>query len=458
VHASRLLLIGMIAICAMLAGGTCAALAAPYSDLLIDVNSGQVLHEASADAQRFPASLTKMMTLYITFDMLRKGRLELSTQLEISEYDTEAQPSKLGLQVGDHISVEDAIRALVTASANDAARAIAENLGGNEEKFARYMTWQAKALGMASTVYRNASGLPDPEQVSTARDYATLALHLYDDFPQYFNYFKTTYFAYGRARYRNHNGLLFNFQGTDGIKTGYTRLSGFNLVASVHRNGKHIIGVVFGGSSVGDRNIRMRNLITAGFEHASAIKTRIARPQLVAEAKRKSKAVTVLAASVSSAAVGESTAADATTVMERMQPKPSMAPRISATANSVGDPIAMLLANGSTNGKSSQNVIPAAMATIDTPHDDENSLSAQGPFHVQIGAFATQAEANQRLERIEGTAADLLMGHTPISVTYTTQSKTWYRARFAGFDRTAADATCEALKTRQIDCVVMRAN
>ena len=410
-------------LCFGLIWSTLPAGAAGYSDFVIDVNSGVVLHESNADALRFPASLTKMMTLYVVFDMIERHRLSLDTKLIISDYDAAAQPSKLGIAPGESISVDDAIKALVTASANDVARAIAENLGGDEDRFAKYMTWQAKKLGMKHTTFRNSSGLPDPEQMTTARDYVTLSLRLYDDFPQYFKVFKTAYFAFGKARYRNHNGLLFNFHGSDGIKTGYTRMSGFNLAASVHRNGKHVIGVIFGGSSAGDRNSRMRGLLTAGLAKASASHTRIpARVEMAAKPEPRPK-ITVATETTTS----------------------KIAPLASAGSDAIGALIAK------TTHKT------AAITSV-APPEPVADAAGSGPFNVQIGAYPTETEARQKLGAILGTASDVLTGHAPLAVLYNGANRVWYRARFAGFERPQADQTCLALRSKHIDCIVMRAD
>ena len=250
------------------------AAAAPYSDVVIDANSGKVLHADSADMPRYPASLTKMMTLYVVFEMLQNGRLNEDTVLTASERASMAAPSKLGLKPGDKITVDDAIRALVTKSANDVALVIAENLATTEEKFARYMTWRAKEIGMTGTTFRNASGLPNPGQRTTARDLATLALRLHDDFPERYGYFKTKYFTYKGKRYKNHNSLLFSYPGTEGMKTGYIRASGFNLVTSVKRGGKHVVAVVMGGRTARKRDGRMRELLNEALAKASLKRTR----------------------------------------------------------------------------------------------------------------------------------------------------------------------------------------
>ncbi|MFT3730217.1 MAG: serine hydrolase [Hyphomicrobium sp.] len=254
-----------------------------YAALILDANSGAVLHNSEGDEPRHPASLTKMMTLYLTFETLQSGRLRMSDKLTISEHAANAAPSKLDLDPGDQISVDDAIKAIVTKSANDIAIALAERIGGTEANFTRLMNARARDLGMSTTHYENASGLPNDDQITTARDMATLALHLQDDFPQYYPVFSTRVFAYGGKSYRNHNTMLNSFAGVDGIKTGYTRASGFNLVTSWRRGNRHLIGVVFGGDTAGERNAEMRTLLTRTVTRASPVKTR--KPLLLARLK-----------------------------------------------------------------------------------------------------------------------------------------------------------------------------
>ena len=220
----------------------------PYADIVVDANSGHLLHGTSADALRHPASLTKIMTLYLLFEQMEAGKFRLDSRLEVSEHAAQQAPSKLGLRPGQTISVEDAIRALVTKSANDVAAVVAEAIGGDEETFARMMTRKARVLGMSRTVYANASGLPDPDQVTTARDQATLGRAIQDRFPREYRYFATPTFVYRGWAMRNHNKLLGRVHGLDGIKTGYTRASGFNLVTSVRRGPRHIVAVVLGGT------------------------------------------------------------------------------------------------------------------------------------------------------------------------------------------------------------------
>ena len=256
-----------------------------HAAMVIDANTGEVLHASAADEPRHPASLTKMMTLYIAFGEIEAGRLSYETLLKVSEAAASVSPSKLELEPGAEITLIDAIKSLVTKSANDMAVAIAEKISGNEDAFAKLMTDRAHQIGMRATTFRNASGLPDDAQVTTARDMLTLALHLQDDFPKHYRLFSLKYFTYNGETHRNHNTLLFHYEGTDGIKTGYTRDSGFNLVTSVRRDGRHVVGAVFGGETSGTRNAQMRMILTRALQKASSVKTRKPAPLLIAKPK-----------------------------------------------------------------------------------------------------------------------------------------------------------------------------
>jgi D-alanyl-D-alanine carboxypeptidase len=236
-----------------------------YADIVIEIATGRVLHASNPDSLRYPASLAKMMTLYLTFQALKDGHLQLDQRLPVSAHAISQGPTKLGLKAGDSISVKDAILSLVTQSANDSAVVLAEALGGDEANFGGMMTKQAQALGMKNSQFYNASGLPNPNQVTTAADMAALASALITHFPEFYGYFSENAFVYNGAHYHNHNHLMSRYAGMDGIKTGYTVNSGFNLVASAKRNGVRLIGVVFGGSSVPSRDQRMAQLLDAGF-------------------------------------------------------------------------------------------------------------------------------------------------------------------------------------------------
>ena len=233
----------------------------PYAEIVYDVNAAKVLTSVNPDAPRHPASITKVMTLYILFEQLEKGVLSLDSELNVSAHAAAQAPSKLGLRPGSTIEVEDAIKAIVTRSANDVAVTIGENISGSEDAFAELMTRKAKAIGMRNTLFRNASGLPDPEQLTTARDLATLGRVIQDRFPKYYKYFSTRSFAFNGSVIGNHNRLLGRVEGVDGIKTGYTRASGFNLLTSAKIDGHHVIAVVLGGRSGRARDNQMAALL-----------------------------------------------------------------------------------------------------------------------------------------------------------------------------------------------------
>jgi D-alanyl-D-alanine carboxypeptidase len=296
-----------------------------FSSIIVDGNSGATLSASNPDASRHPASLTKIMTLYLLFERLDAGKMQLDSEMEVSEHASEQAPTKLGLRPGQTIRVDDAIKGLVTRSANDAAVVIAEAIAGNEGDFAKQMTRKARALGMLRTVYRNASGLPDDEQVTTARDQSTLGRAIQDRFPRYYRYFSTEAFNYHGHSIRNHNRLLGNVEGVDGIKTGYTRASGFNLVTSMRRGNRHLVGVVLGGRSGGSRDAIMRNLLAENLEKAAT--------------KRTVAAITERKASEANTDVAEAEAASTQTAQVQgavqaasTSPEPAAPPPIRSTA------------------------------------------------------------------------------------------------------------------------------
>jgi D-alanyl-D-alanine carboxypeptidase len=239
---------------------------ARYSSIVVDATSGDVLEEVNADQLRHPASLTKMMTLYLTFEALRDRRIALDQAVPVSGYAASMEPTKLGLIPGTRLTVEQAILGLITKSANDAAAAVGELLGGSEDRFAQMMTLRARALGMTHSTFMNASGLPNPEQWTTARDLAILSRRLINDFPGYYRYFSTPSFAWHRQVIFNHDNMLRTYPGADGLKTGYTEASGHNLVTSAVRGGVRLVGVVLGAASNPERDIHMASLLNQGFE------------------------------------------------------------------------------------------------------------------------------------------------------------------------------------------------
>ena len=252
---------------------------AKYASFVINENTKRIYHNTNADTRNYPASLTKIMTLYMIFDALKSKKVSMNTKFKISKRATRQPPSKLNLAAGSKITVKNAILALITKSANDVATVVAENLGKSERNFAKLMTKKAKKLGMARTIFKNASGLPNRGQLSTARDMATLGMAIRKNHPNLFKLFKTKSFVYKGIKYTNHNNLLGSYSGTDGIKTGYTNASGFNLVASVERNGQRIIGVVFGGKKARSRDKHMIKLLNKYFKTVpSKPLVRIAKP------------------------------------------------------------------------------------------------------------------------------------------------------------------------------------
>jgi D-alanyl-D-alanine carboxypeptidase len=335
-----------------------------YADIVVDGNSGAILHASNPDALRHPASLTKIMTLYLLFEQLEAGKLKLDSSLEVSEHAAIQSPTKLGLRNGQTIKVEDAIKGIVTRSANDAAVVVAENVGGDEEAFAKLMTRKAQALGMSHTVYRNASGLPNDEQVTTARDQALLGRTIQERFPRYYKYFSTRTFEYHGESIGNHNRLLGSVDGVDGIKTGYISASGFNIVTSVHRDNRFLLAVVFGGSSAGSRDERMRELIHEYIAQASVQHTApaVAEAEPKAETKPGTKSAQFAVASAGSVPVTLSAA--------KAEPKPQTKPEAKsapayalASAGSMPFALTSAKAEPKPEAKSASQVFSVASAT-----------------------------------------------------------------------------------------------
>jgi D-alanyl-D-alanine carboxypeptidase len=372
-----------------------------------------------------------MMTLYVLFGYLKAGKLTPSTDLRVTEHAASQAPTKLGLKPGATIKVNDAVKALVTQSANDAAATIAENLAGNEEAFARLMTDTARRIGMRNTLFRNASGLPNDEQITTARDMATLAAHLIHDYPDYYTVFATQSFTFNGRRYKNHNKLLVNYKGTDGIKTGYTRASGYNLAASVHRGDKHLIAVVLGGKTGSQRDAAMRALLEKNFAAASTAKPTAA--QLVASLVAPAPAAASL---------------------------PPVKKPAYAVASTTPAPAALAPESAMAEGDISEPAVPLK-ASLTSPAPSPKPLAKvvrfSGAYHVQVGAYTSQDEAENRLAMVQQRATALLEGHLPFTASFMKDDKEWFRDRFAGFSKTDAQAACASLKKLSLDCAVMSA-
>ena len=421
--------------------------------LVIDANTGRIIHQSSADELRYPASLAKLMTLFIIFEYIEQGRLNYRTKIRFSANAVAAQPSKLDVEEGTEIDLIDAIRALITKSCNDVAVAVAEHIAGSEARFAQMMTQKARQLGMAATTFRNASGLPDPEQVTTARDMMTLALRLQDDFPRHYPLFATRTFTYNGETFRNHNTLLFNYEGSDGMKTGYTRASGFNLVASVRRGQKHVVGVVFGGATANLRNAAMRTYLNMGLMRASNVRTRRPSPPLVAQAKAPPRVAIAPAPQPALRPAPEPKALPLEIARVRPVLVPGPVPGGQVPPQNTAPPPASIAA-----------LIERAMPAQPPPALTTASVSgpppaaAAGAFHIQIGAFQSQTEAERQLASIRQRAGTLLDNRAPVTTQVTQGQKVIYRARYAGFEAQAtAVGVCTELKRLSIDCLVMKA-
>jgi D-alanyl-D-alanine carboxypeptidase len=403
--------------------------------IIVDANTNNVLYSRDADVQRSPASLTKIMTLYVLFAYMRAGKVTYDTELKVTAHAAAQAPTKLGLKPGSTLKVKDAILALVTKSANDAAAVIAENLGGTEPNFARVMTQTARNLGMKNTTFRNASGLPNDEQLTTARDMAILAMHIMRDYPEYYGVFSTKSFTYQGRAYRNHNRLLFGYRGTDGIKTGYTRASGFNLTASVRRDDKHLVGVVLGGRTGAQRDAALRALFDQHWSKATS------------GTPAKS---TSFIASLLGPATPPPPSRKPAFALAAVAPAPAPAP---APARVMPVPA---IEEGDTSAPG--DTMRASLSpNRPVPQASTSRQRFAGNYHVQVGAFTSQADAQNRLGMVQQRAPKLLGGHLPFTASFTKGSTEWYRARFAGFSKNDALSTCDALKRMSLDCIAMAA-
>ncbi len=407
-----------------------------YAAIVVDANTGKTLFSSSADAARYPASLTKMMTLYLTFEALESGRLKTSSKVRFSKNAAAEPPTKLGVKAGGSITVETAILSLVTKSANDSATALAELLGGSEAGFARMMTAKARQLGMTGTIFRNAHGLPNPAQHTTARDMATLGIALHEHFPQYYDYFSTRSFTYGKQRLANHNRLLGRIKGVDGIKTGYTRASGFNLASSVSDGNRRIVAVVLGGQTGKSRDNHMAELIRTWLPKAS---TRRGSGDLVAKAGAASNSpIRALTALLPGA-------------KEAPRPKPRPEEELTAFADTEE---AEVVEQGDAEPDLVEQAyaapIPARMADIDPI---STAAVPKSGWSIQVASSPSEVEARAFLTRTTRQAGDALADASPYTMTFEKGGVTYSRARFGGFQNKgdAWDA-CKALKRKKIEC------
>ncbi len=447
------------------------SLAARPAAIVVDAKTGKVLYSADANGRRYPASLTKMMTLYLTFEALAKGKISRNSPVVFSAHASAEAPTKLGVKPGGSVTVDTAILSIVTKSANDSATALGEMLGGNETTFARMMTAKARALGMNGTVFRNANGLPDPGQFTTARDMATLGIALREHFPQYYGYFSQRSFLYGRQRINGHNRLLGRIKGVDGIKTGYTRASGFNLVSSVNDGNRRLVAVVMGGTSGGSRDNQMAGLINTYMPRAS---TR-GGGALVADADAdrgnpikalakvllpKHDAPTpddkpVAVASADDTAVAEDAAvAEDTPVAQGdsddEESAEAEAPKLVVPAKKVKTVIVSA-------PKVATAQVVSAYAEPAPAVDPVNTASVPSGWAIQVASSPKQSEAQAFLDKTSKQAPKVLADAAGFTVAFDKDGLTYYRARFGGFgSKDAAWKACTALKKKKISCYAVQ--
>ena len=464
-------LLSLILVAAMAATPTTAPLVAQsaenarYAAIVVDAESGEVLFSRFADQRRFPASITKVMTLYMTFEALTEGKAKLDDVLTVSAHAASQPPSKLGLGTGQTITLDNAMRATAVRSANDMAVALAEHIGGSEDRFTAQMTRKARELGMTQTQYVNSNGLPDSRQLTSARDLAILSRAIMRDYPQYYRYFGLHDWAYNGRDYRNTNGLLHNGNGYDGMKTGYTNASGYNLAASSVRDGRRLITIVLGGRSTSSRNAHVAALMDTGFEveraRARGQSIQIAQTyfeshgfglgQETSDAVEYAMAGTEGGATdIGSNGVAYTAVIAAQPVPPRVMPAPSETRAPAATQRAevrTVDLTTSLNGGTATPRPSTSSPRPAASAPARQP-----ARAAAGGWSVQVGAFRDEtvaanwlAEVNRRF-RIQFAAAERTGQN----------AEGWYRSRFTGMSEQNAQGACAALSERRVTCMVIR--
>ena len=442
------------------------------ASIVVDAASGEVLSASNADTSTYPASLTKMMTLYLLFEAMQDGRVKLTDTITFSKNSAGKAATNLNVDSGDRISVETAILALVVRSANDAATAIAEQLGGTEAGFARLMTNKAQILGMTRTTFRNANGLPDAKQRTTARDMATLSVALIRDFPQYYGYFKRTSFKYRGVTYRGHNKLLKSFKGYDGIKTGYIRASGFNLASSAERDGRRLVVVVLGGSSPSMRDRKVADLLTSGFKSQRGTGTLIAAK---APLSGQVKAAAPAPADTAAESMVEDVIANilikpaqAASVEERDQPvsalqlaglkgltpllKPGTRPKTepAAAAVALASPVLKPGTSAKVDLAEAEPFVPDAQATTVV-------WKADGAYGIQVGAYSKYNAAQKAAQTATKAESQLLAdARIIIDTQKMNNGSKLYRARVAGLSKTDAQTACRNLKAKRTDCLVLK--
>lgn len=405
--------------------------------LIVDAASGRELGADRADELRHPASLTKLMTIYLTFAALDSGRLSLGDAMPVSVSAMNAPPTKMGMQPGGTVNVRDAVMALVTRSANDAAVLLAESMAGSEDAFARLMTQKAHQLGMNSTVFRNASGLPNSEQVTTSRDMAKLAYALMRDFPHYYGIFSVQSYSYRGRILENHNRMLGSYDGADGLKTGYTAASGFNLVMSATRDNRRLIGVVMGGNSAAGRDRYMAALMDRGFAMAQSM-------QLAAWAplRRPASARYTAAHFDPSSGFAEVYRPPAATNVAPRQVSPRYAGFVAPAAAAPATTPAFAAA-------------PATVVSAAPPSPTIDAL-AVGSWVIQVGSFSDQRAAQLALGRASAALPDIARAASAMVDEVQMASRTFHRARLANLTQEQAVDGCKRLEKRKIYCSALQ--
>ncbi len=444
------------------------ALAAPYAALVMDARSGKVLHSRNADTRLHPASLTKMMTLYVVFDAIQKGEITLDTPVKISRKAASEPPSKLGLKAGSSVKLRYLIRAAAVKSANDAATALGEAISGSEAAFARRMNRMAQAMGMSRTTFKNAHGLTEAGHLSTARDMSRLGRHLFYDFPEYYNLFSRRSTDAGLKTVSNTNRrLLGSYRGADGIKTGYTRAAGYNLVASAERGQERVIATVFGGRSVTWRNARIAELLDMGFDRAptrvavrkpqrpvlmaegmvgtstrlSGLISRSPRPLLRPAAQPDDSVLVAMADGIADALAEAAVEEEVASALVTKAPEP--APRAVVTADASGTLLRPAPRPVIAEGSSLEDEAQEGPVVV-------TRLSTSGGRHwgVNVGRFTTRNEAERMLLK----TALVEMSTLSDALRKVVNSPQGWEANFVGLSQEAAALACRRLAAQHVTC------
>jgi len=446
------------ALCALAWSGTPAYANKKYASIVVNAYNGKVLYARNADSRRYPASLTKMMTMYMLFEALERGDVTMTTKLVTSKAAANVEPSKLGLKPGSTISVEDAIRGMSVKSYNDVAVIVAEKLGGTESKFAEMMTQKAWSMGMKNTKFRNASGLPHKNQYTTARDMVTLSLRVYEDFPQYYRYFGLKSFTWKGKTYRSHNKLVRYNADIDGIKTGYIRASGFNVATSMKRSGQRLVAIVMGGKRASSRDAHMRLLLDEQFKRLMKDPGLGLNVAAITRPIPKPTPAQALAAAAGDRSIGVSRqVASANLASPTLSAEP-------ANRTSQPDPIGELISAQDIGGPAlvtesipADDSQPVALKLASSQASNEVKLSAklndpEAFYGVQIGAYGIKELAVQRLNTAADKAPELLTGVVFAVLPVEVESRKIFRARIGPYRENEAEATCALLQQRGLAC------